>query len=73
MASLGLRRHFFAALRIHGRQLAHQFIARSPFGVTAPADAWREESGYYPNGDVSFADHETLAATIRSFGRLPPQ
>jgi hypothetical protein len=49
--------HFFSALRVHGRQLARQFIARSPFRITAPADAHREESRYYPNGDVSLGDH----------------
>jgi hypothetical protein len=71
MASLGVEaaEHFLAALRVHGRQLAHEFIARSPFRVTAPPDAYREESGYYPNGNISFGDYRGRAVTIRSSAR----
>ncbi len=32
-------KHFPAAIRIHGRQLAHEFIARFPFLVATPTDA----------------------------------
>ena len=44
--------NFFTAFRIHGCQLAHQFVARSPFSILAPTDADRQKHGNDPNSDI---------------------
>jgi hypothetical protein len=44
--------NFFTALRIHGCQVAHQFVARSPFRILAQTDADRQKRGDDPNSDV---------------------
>ena len=51
------REHFFAAIRIHRGQFAHEFVPHFPSGVTTPADADGEQRGYRPHGDVSIGNH----------------
>jgi hypothetical protein len=43
---------FFAAFRIHGYQIAHQFVAHSPFCILAAADTNRKKRRDDPNGDI---------------------
>jgi hypothetical protein len=43
---------FFTAFGIHGGQVAHQFVARSPFRILAPTDADRQKHGNDPNSDI---------------------
>jgi hypothetical protein len=44
--------NFFTALLIHGCQVAHQFVARSPFRILAQTDADRQKCGDDPNSDI---------------------
>jgi hypothetical protein len=44
--------NFFTALLIHGCQVAHEFVARSPFRILAQTDADRQKRGDDPNSDV---------------------
>jgi hypothetical protein len=44
--------NFFTAFRVHGRQVAHQFVSRSPFRILAPADTDRKKRRDNPNGDI---------------------
>jgi hypothetical protein len=44
--------NFFTALLIHGCQVAHEFVARSPFRILAQTDADRQKRGYDPNSDI---------------------
>jgi hypothetical protein len=44
--------NFFTALVIHGCQVAHQFVARSPFRILAQTDADRQKRGDDPNRDI---------------------
>jgi hypothetical protein len=37
---------------IHGCQVAHQFVARSPFRILAQTDADRQKRGDDPNSDI---------------------
>ncbi len=59
--------HFLTALRVHGRQLAHEFVARFPFRITTTADANRKQRRYYPNGDVSSGDHQSIQNKIENW------
>lgn len=43
---------FFTAFRIHGGQVAHQLVPRSPFRILAPTDADRQKRGNDPNSDI---------------------
>jgi hypothetical protein len=43
---------FFAAFRIHCYQIAHQFVAHSPFCILAAADTNRKKRRDDPNGDI---------------------
>ena len=42
----------FPAFRIHGCQVAHQFVARSPLRILARADTDRKKRRDDPNGDI---------------------
>lgn len=44
--------NFFPALPIHGCQVAHQFVARSPFRILAQTDTDRQKRGDDPNSDI---------------------
>lgn len=48
---------FFATLRVHGREIAHQFVARLIFRVLARSNTDRDERGDNPNRDISSTDH----------------
>src|SRR5919106_3514729 len=62
-------KHFFAAFRVHGRKFAHELVARFHFRVTTPADADREQRGYYPNGNLSFGHEGKNEAIIKKVKR----
>jgi len=53
---------FFTAFRIHGGQLAHEFVARSPLCVLAPANTDREKRGHDPNRDICPAHEKNKEA-----------
>src|ERR671919_402682 len=62
-------KHFFAAFWVHGRKFAHKLVARFHFRVTTPADADREQRGYYPNGNLSFGHEGKNEAIIKKVKR----
>ena len=51
---------FFPALRIHGCQFAHQFVARFPFRILAQTDADREKRRDDPNRNVCRSQRNSL-------------
>ena len=54
--------NFFTAFRIHRCQLAHEFVARPPLCILAPADTDCEKRGQDPNGDISRAHEKNKEA-----------
>ena len=52
--------HFFAAVGIHRRELAHEFVADLPFRIAAPAHADGEKGGHCPDSDVSRSNQDQI-------------
>jgi hypothetical protein len=60
--------NFLAAFRVHGREIAHQFVARLIFRVLAATDADGNESGDDPDGDVCSRNHAELKIKKEELG-----
>ena len=48
---------FLAPLRIHGGEIAHEFVARLIFSVLAPTDADGNNGGDDPDGNIRSRNH----------------